>query len=659
MRRRRLTPATISYAIAINTCAETRQWQSAVALLSEMQSLDVEANLITWTTVGKALEALGRWALAVKLIDSVEQHGLQIEVVLASTTMKTLANERMWRGSLRLLHDIQERWVQVNVVTYGASLISCCGTTIKTSMDKPGRTTMPRLLPVDEQDGHELLEQNAVLWSYVLNSLSDMSNAAVPPSQIVNSIAITACEKGMRWDCALNILDREELITSDSRTSSDHMVPPAFHHTGHEDDRVDGQNDERKNVAIQGPDVPTYNAAVSACQRCHQWLEAFHVLARMRKRTLQLSVVSHNAALNVFVHPATSSDFSWELAIDAIDNLQRRALAADSATYVEASSICEQASRWKVVLELVRQRQHDSGADRPELDVPALNGAISACSVSSRWQHGVMIFSRMLTGTWLAADAVGCDAAISGCESRQHWHLALQVAEEAAWAGVQPDLVVLNSVVRSVGKGSQWQLAVAHVAVSERRRLVGDIMTFNAVISACEQASRWEMVLAILADVKKTLTPDRITFNSAISACENMARWREALALLSELKTLAAEQETQNLAPDDISYNAVVSACSKAGQQQIVLDLLIEMQREDVLPDKVTFTAALSAFKKHWRQSLELVDAMERHHLQPNAITYDLALDACELGLRGERARELLDETDSAALQLVEWLSAP
>ena len=50
--------------------------------------------------------------------------------------------------------------------------------------------------------------------------------------------------------------------------------------------------------------------------------------------------------------------------------------------------------------------------------------------------------------------------------------------------------------------------------------------------------------------------------------------------------------------PDEITYNAAISACEKSGQWQLALNLLSLMPKAEVLPSEITFNAAISACEK-------------------------------------------------------------
>ena len=49
------------------------------------------------------------------------------------------------------------------------------------------------------------------------------------------------------------------------------------------------------------PDVSTYNAAMSACEKCEQWQQALGLLAEMRSVSLLPNLITYSAAISACV----------------------------------------------------------------------------------------------------------------------------------------------------------------------------------------------------------------------------------------------------------------------------------------------------------------------------------------------------------------------
>jgi pentatricopeptide repeat domain-containing protein 1 len=65
------------------------------------------------------------------------------------------------------------------------------------------------------------------------------------------------------------------------------------------------------------PDVISYNAAISACEKGLQWEKALHFLSEMRTQGLQPDVISYNAAIS-----ACEKGLQWEKALQLLSEMK-------------------------------------------------------------------------------------------------------------------------------------------------------------------------------------------------------------------------------------------------------------------------------------------------------------------------------------------------
>eukprot|EP00438_Fugacium_kawagutii_P036687 Skav200919 [mRNA] locus=scaffold2433:145526:149712:+ [translate_table: standard] len=91
---------------------------------------------------------------------------------------------------------------------------------------------------------------------------------------------------------------------------------------------------------------------------------------------------------------------------------------------------------------------------------------------------------------------------------------------------------------------------------------------------------------------------DAATVTSATSCCGAVAQWRRALRLFGRG---AGATRSSN------GYSAAISACEKGRQWQEALRLLEEMHLEKVQADVVAYNAAISCCEGHWSQALILL----------------------------------------------------
>ena len=60
------------------------------------------------------------------------------------------------------------------------------------------------------------------------------------------------------------------------------------------------------------PDVITYNAAISACEKSEQWQQALGVLAEKRKISMLLDVITYSSAIS-----ACAKGEQWQQDLDS------------------------------------------------------------------------------------------------------------------------------------------------------------------------------------------------------------------------------------------------------------------------------------------------------------------------------------------------------
>ena len=57
-------------------------------------------------------------------------------------------------------------------------------------------------------------------------------------------------------------------------------------------------------------------------------------------------------------------------------------------------------------------------------------------------------------------DLIGFNSAISACQKRAEWQLALSLMAEARDAALQLDEISYNAAMAACGKGQHWQMAL-------------------------------------------------------------------------------------------------------------------------------------------------------------------------------------------------------
>ena len=104
-------------------------------------------------------------------------------------------------------------------------------------------------------------------------------------------------------------------------------------------------------------------------------------------------------------------------------------------------------------------------------------------------------------------------------------------------------------------------------------------------------------------------------------------QWQQALGLLVATRN-------HDLLPDAITYSAAMRACGKCVQWQQALGSLPAARSLGVLLDSFTDSVAINVCERcaKWQESLGLLASARNAGLLPYAISYNAAISACEKG---------------------------
>jgi pentatricopeptide repeat domain-containing protein 1 len=93
----------------------------------------------------------------------------------------------------------------------------------------------------------------------------------------------------------------------------------------------------------------------------------------------------------------------------------------------------------------------------------------------------------------------------------------------------------------------------------------------------------------------------------------------------------------------------------------LALNLLRVMPEAKFQPNQISYNAAISACEKagEWQQALTLLSLMPEVMVVPNEITYNAAISACEKGYQWQLALNLLSLMPEARLKLTRSLTTP
>ena len=378
---------------------------------------------------------------------------------------------------------------------------------------------------------------------------------------------------------------------------------------------------------------------VSACNRRLKsllWHQALLFLEHFALLRVRANLVSYNSFLKTL-------GGRWQRVLRFRKRMVERSLRADLWTENTVLSAC---SEWRRTLGL--QRSGD------ESDAFSCSARINACGSGGEWRRAMSLLS---SG---GANVVCHGAAIKAVERSEEWTMAFQVLKRSA----KPNLVMYNAALSA----SSWPRALSLLAAMQAA-LRPDVVSLNAAAAR----SRWPRALRVLQGLGP-LRGTAVTRGVAVA----VAPWRGALAAEARIAAQGCEL-------DVVSHTAAVQAAAAAEQWpwalwlargqadavtcaalsscndrwQLALDLL------PAAPQVVLCNAALSACEKagsvgsrgtglwqaqQWPRALLVLSAFESHGLQPDLITFNAAMAACEKGSQWRLCFSILAEIQKVSL---------
>ncbi|CAK0882276.1 unnamed protein product, partial [Prorocentrum cordatum] len=125
-----------SYSAGISACEKGKQWERALALLSEMREAKLEPNVISYSAGISTCEKGEQWQRALALLSEMREAKLEPNVISYSAGISACEKGEQWQWALALLSEMREAKLEPNVITtalgsararqMGSSSGSCC-----------------------------------------------------------------------------------------------------------------------------------------------------------------------------------------------------------------------------------------------------------------------------------------------------------------------------------------------------------------------------------------------------------------------------------------------------------------------------------------------------------------------------------------------------
>ncbi|CAJ1370904.1 unnamed protein product, partial [Effrenium voratum] len=158
------------------------------------------------------------------------------------------------------------------------------------------------------------------------------------------------------------------------------------------------------------PDVVSFSAAISACEKGLQWQQALHFL-QVQEEAGGMDLVSCNAAIS-------ACRKVWQQALNLLAEMPLKKLQADVVSFSAAISSC----RWELALHLL--------LGMPEAQVQPNVVSFNAALANTPGQHTAELLA-LMARRQVRPSGLSFGAAMGACERSSHWRHALDLLSTA------------------------------------------------------------------------------------------------------------------------------------------------------------------------------------------------------------------------------------
>eukprot|EP00435_Cladocopium_sp_Y103_P068319 s122_g31.t1 len=275
-------PDVISYSSTISACEKSGHWQMAIHLWCTMLVLRLLPNVITCNGLLGACEKAGQWLVALALLHHCltpwenQLHGIRPNVISFSCVISACARCGEWLQALELLLG------QLG----GETGVTISMTWCPSSLAKMTRVHQVSPNVVSFSGAITACERAFGLWKVGVALLDLMSCHAVEQDVVSWSSAVSACEEGGLWRTVAQLLRNAKVLSSSSYgvNAACSACGKAFRW--------------QRALQLTEGDLVSYNSAISATQRGHQWRKTLELLKIIGEEELHPDALSFCSALN-------------------------------------------------------------------------------------------------------------------------------------------------------------------------------------------------------------------------------------------------------------------------------------------------------------------------------------------------------------------------
>lgn len=257
------------------------------------------------------------------------------------------------------------------------------------------------------------------------------------------------------------------------------------------------------------PDLVTFSALTSACEKGQQWEKALALVQEMPTWLVLPSIITYSALTS-----ALGRGGQWTLAVALYDMIRAEPVTLNEVFCGAMITACSLGNAWEAALHFLFAMP-GLGLQRNEV---TYNAAIGAVEGTPHWQLATLLLEQMARE--MVPSTISYQAVMSGCSKAQAWQVAVHVfsrldpahLSDGCWA----------AAISAYHQGSQWRSALQMAS-----QVLGP-KSCGAVMAGCGQQGRWHFVVALLEKMLwRQISVNNSHFQAAISACRSWqwSRW--------------------------------------------------------------------------------------------------------------------------------------
>ena len=409
------------------------------------------------------------------------------------------------------------------------------------------------------------------------------------------------------------------------------------------------------------PNERAYNLVLSACQspvRAREIVREMRLTRRHRKGVIAPSLQTYSRAIAVCRRQG-----DLEMALNLLDVVKDDGFQPD--VYIYSGVIWTAAEVGDFQRARLVMREMEFMGVRP--NIVSYNGLLAAFAAAKKYDEVITTFDEIqshisatsTTFNILTKAARTISNATEKCSFLEGIYSKMKTREKHVTIGGH----LIESLVFALG--SQGRFEDARNAF-ESLEGPSDAPNLRAILFACSNSEppEWELALDYLhtSDIVLQTRPpayvDSVALAYTMLACSKADRWEESLNLLH----LYGNKETSVVA-----FNALIAACGRCARPDVAIEVLNEMEAHGIEPDALSFRNAIIACNQAehaearnardnpislqlqkpmmfewWECALSLLRRMKESGLSPDIQTYSSVISACEAAGKWQRALGVL-----------------